>query len=60
MSIPTQRDRDMAALLHHLGEDTLVGWAWSPGFGRVAAPGTQQELGALLDAWIKTGAVCPT
>ncbi len=31
-------DRDMAALLHHLGEDTLVGWAWTPGFGRRLHP----------------------
>ena len=28
-------------LIHHIGEDTLVGWAWAPGFGRSPAPGTQ-------------------
>ncbi|TMJ83463.1 MAG: Isoquinoline 1-oxidoreductase subunit, partial [Alphaproteobacteria bacterium] len=28
-------------------------------FGRKPAPGTQQEAGALADAWVKTGAVCP-
>ena len=46
-------------LVHHIGTDTLVGWAWAPGFGRKPAPGTQQEAGALADAWVKTGAVCP-
>jgi hypothetical protein len=47
-------------LIHHIGTDTLVGWAWHPGFGRSAAPGTQKEAGALVDAWVKTGAACPT
>ena len=23
--------RDMAALVQHMAEDSLVGWAWSPG-----------------------------
>jgi hypothetical protein len=46
-------------LIHHIGTDTLVGWAWHPGFGRSAAPGTQKEAGALVDAWVKTGAACP-
>ena len=35
------------------------GWAWAPGFGRKPAPGTQQEAGALAQAWVKTGAACP-
>jgi hypothetical protein len=46
-------------LVHHIGEDTLVGWAWAPGFGRTPAPGTQQQAGALVDAWVQTGAICP-
>jgi hypothetical protein len=46
-------------LVHHIGTDTLVGWAWAPGFGRAPAPGTQKEAGALVDAWVKTGAACP-
>ena len=46
-------------LIHHIGEDTLVGWAWAPGFGRSPAPGTQKEAGALVEAWVKTGAACP-
>jgi hypothetical protein len=51
--------RKVEDLVHHIGADTLVGWAWAPGFGRTPAPGTQQEAGALVDAWVKTGAACP-
>lgn len=51
--------RDLPALLKHMGEDTLVGWAWSPGAGRTPAPGTQEEFGALIKAWIDNGAHCP-
>jgi hypothetical protein len=51
--------RSLGDLVHHIGGDTLVGWAWSPGFGRQPAPGTQKEAGALVEAWVKTGAACP-
>jgi hypothetical protein len=51
--------RKVEDLIHHIGSDTLVGWAWAPGFGRSPAPGTQQQAGALVEAWVKTGAVCP-
>jgi hypothetical protein len=51
--------RSLEQVLTHMATDTLVGWAWSPGFGREPAPGTQQELGALIEAWMKSGAVCP-
>jgi hypothetical protein len=51
--------RSLEQILTHMATDTLVGWAWAPGFGRQPAPGTQQKLGALIEAWIKTGAVCP-
>ena len=52
-------DRDLNALLHHLGEDTLVGWAWSPGIGRTPAPGTQARFGEIMRAWADAGAACP-
>jgi hypothetical protein len=52
-------DRDMAALLHHFGEDTLVGWAWTPGMGRTPAPGTQARFGEIMRAWADAGAACP-
>jgi hypothetical protein len=51
--------RSLEEIVHHVGTDHLVGWAWSPGYGRQPAPGTQQEAGELLAAWVKTGAVCP-
>jgi hypothetical protein len=51
--------RAVDALIEHIGEDTLVGWAWAPGFGRTPAPGTQKQAGALVKAWAETGAACP-
>jgi hypothetical protein len=51
--------RALEALVHHIGEDHLVGWAWAPGHDRRPAPGTQKEAGALIAAWVQTGAVCP-
>jgi hypothetical protein len=52
-------NKDMAALLHHLADDPLVGWAWTPGGNRSKAPGTQLEFGALMKAWADAGAACP-
>jgi hypothetical protein len=51
--------RSLEEIVHHIGTDHLVGWAWTPGAGRQPAPGTQSEAGALFDAWVNTGAVCP-
>jgi hypothetical protein len=51
--------RSVEALVEHIGTDHLVGWAWTPGFGRRPAPGTQGQAGALVEAWVKTGAACP-
>ncbi len=49
--------RKVEDLIYHIGTDTLVGSAWAPGFGSTPAPGAQKEAGALVEAWIKTGAV---
>ncbi len=51
--------RSLEQILTHMATDSLVGWAWAPGFGREPAPGTQKEFGALIEAWIRTGAACP-
>lgn len=51
--------KDLAALVYHMAEDSLVGWGWSPGAGRMPAPGTQAEFGALVTAWAEGGAHCP-
>jgi hypothetical protein len=52
-------DRSLQALVEHIGTDHLVGWAWAPGGNRKPAPGTQEEAGALAEAWVQTGAECP-
>jgi len=31
--------KDMAALIDHMANDSLVGWSWKPGAGRKPAPG---------------------
>ncbi len=51
--------RDLEALVEHMAEDSLVGWAWTPGAGRQPAPGTWESFGELIRAWAKTGAACP-
>lgn len=51
--------KSMKQLIHHMGEDKLVGWAWRPGVGREPAPGTQAEFGALFKSWVDSGAHCP-
>ena len=53
-------NRNLAQIVEHMSKDSLVGWAWAPGIGRQPAPGTQAELGALLEAWVSTGAACPS
>lgn len=51
--------KTMAELHEHMAEDGLVGWGWDPGPGRTPAPGDQETLGALTQAWIDAGAHCP-
>jgi len=51
--------KTLAAIHQHMAEDSLVGWAWMPGGNREPAPGTQAQLGALIAAWIQSGATCP-
>jgi hypothetical protein len=51
--------RTLAQIHEHVAHDSLVGWAWMPGGSREPAPGTQEQLGALIAAWIATGAACP-
>ncbi|AHE54952.1 hypothetical protein [Sphingomonas sanxanigenens] len=56
---PARAHMGRETLLHHMAEDELVGWAWHPGGSRTPAPGTQAEFGALIAAWLETGARCP-
>ena len=48
-------NRSLEALVEHIGEDHLVGWAWAPGGTAAPAPGTQKEAGALVEAWVEPG-----
>jgi hypothetical protein len=49
----------LSKIHEHMASDSLVGWAWHPGEGRLPAPGTQAQFGALIEAWISSGAHCP-
>ena len=51
--------RTLALLHEHFAKDDLVAWGWAPGEGRERAPGNQQQLGELAQAWIDSGAQCP-
>jgi hypothetical protein len=52
-------NRSLEKIRVHLAEDHLVGWGWHPGEGRAPVPGTQEQFGELVTAWIETGAHCP-
>ncbi|WP_294260931.1 Isoquinoline 1-oxidoreductase subunit [uncultured Sphingomonas sp.] len=56
---PVRSHMSRDELRRHMAEDELVGWAWHPGGDRAPAPGTQTEFGALIAAWLETGARCP-
>ncbi len=52
-------NRSLDGIVSHVAHDPLVGWAWAPGADRTPAPGTQAGAGALVAAWVATGAECP-
>ena len=51
--------KSLAQIVQHNAHDELVGWGWSPGAGREPVPGTQEQFGAIVAAWVETGAECP-
>jgi hypothetical protein len=51
--------RSLAQIVDHSAHDQLIAWGWSPGWGREPAPGSQARFGALMAAWVETGAACP-
>jgi len=51
--------RSLAKIVDHAANDPLVAWGWAPGHGRTPAPGDQERFGALVAAWVETGAACP-
>jgi len=51
--------RTLAALLDHVANDDLVGWAWNPGDGRTLPPLSRVETAAQMKVWVEGGAACP-
>jgi hypothetical protein len=52
--------RTLDRVAYHTEHDALVAWAWQPGSGQTSPPpGSQAALGALVRAWVATGAECP-
>lgn len=51
--------KTLAQIVDHNAHDELVAWSWRPGADREPVPGTQQAFGALVAAWVDTGAECP-
>ena len=51
--------KTLAEIEKHMAADSLAGWAWSPGKGRMPAPGSQWAFGNLIEGWIRYGAHCP-
>ena len=52
-------NRSFEDLIHHMGEDPLVLWAWEPGGNRSVPPLTHDEFMAALKQWFDTGAELP-
>ena len=53
--------KSLAQIVEHSAHDkALVAWGWSPGSDRQPAPGTQEQFGAIVAAWVETGAECPS
>jgi hypothetical protein len=52
--------RTLAKVVDHAAHDSIVAWGWAPGHGRTPAPGSQERFGALVAAWVESGAACPS
>jgi len=50
---------DMAGLTHHMADDALTRWGWSPGYGRKPVPVSHDEFVRAFKAWASAGAPCP-
>jgi len=51
--------KDMAALMHHMADDPLTRWGWSPGYGRKPVPVPHDEFVRAFKQWADAGAPCP-
>src|SRR4051812_4283458 len=53
--------KSLAQIVEHNAHDkSLVAWGWAPGADREPAPGTQEQFGEIVAAWVQTGAECPS
>ncbi len=52
--------KTLAQIVDHSAHDELVAWGWAPGADREPAPGSQERFGAIVAAWVDTGAECPS
>ena len=50
--------KTVAALIHHVAEDPLVLWGWSPGFGRKPVATPHAEFVRAFETWANAGAPC--
>ena len=50
--------KSLAALVHHVSEDPLVLWGWTPGFGRKKVPVPHAGFVRAFKAWADAGAPC--
>jgi hypothetical protein len=51
-------DKDMGALLHHVADDPLTRWGWSPGYGRKPVPVPHDDFVRAFKQWADAGAPC--
>ena len=51
--------KDFDALIHHVADDELVGWGWSPGGNRAPVPVPRAEFVAKFKQWTAAGGPCP-
>ena len=51
--------KDMVGLTHHMADDALTRWGWSPGYGRKPVPISHDEFVRAFQRWAGAGAPCP-
>lgn len=53
------KERSLDDLLHHVGHDPLVLWAWDPGGERTKPPMSHERFVAAFDRWVAGAGACP-
>ena len=55
----TNGGKTLEQIHHHVAEDALVKWGWSPGEGRSTPRVSHADFAAAVRTWIDAGAHCP-